>query len=162
MRVAVIYYSMFNNGEYVAKKIQEKINNCDLIRIYPVKEYPSKGLRMFFHGGKGAMQGEMPELKEYDFDANKYDYIIIGSPVWASRITPPIRTFINDNRDKLLNKKIGAYVTSGGGCPKALDRLEDFLGKKIDNKLDIVLPLQRKNEDTDKKIDEFIERVISC
>ena len=118
MKVAVVYYSMFNNTEYVANKIKEIID-CDLIRLYPVKEYPTKGLSKFFHGGKSAIKNETPELKEYNFDADKYEYIIIGSPVWASRIAPPINTFIKENKSKLMGKKIGGFITSAGGSEAA-------------------------------------------
>ena len=41
MKVAIVYYSMSGNTEYVAKKISEKMD-ADLIELMPEKEYPNK------------------------------------------------------------------------------------------------------------------------
>ncbi len=159
MRVAVVYYSMSNNTEYVAKKIKERMD-CDLIRLNPVKEYPSKGIMKFFWGGKSAMMGEMPPLEPYQFDANIYDYIIFGSPVWAARFAPPIKTFINENINKLKYRKIGAYVCySGSGADAALDRLEESLGKPLENKLTLIDPMNKPSSSKEQAIEEFISRI---
>ena len=50
-KVAIVYYSMCGNTEYVAKYISEKID-ADLIKITPKKEYPNSGLKKFFLGRK--------------------------------------------------------------------------------------------------------------
>ena len=71
MKKAIVYYSMSGNTEYVAKYIAEKVN-VDLIRIEPKKQYPNKGFRKFFWGGKSALMGETPELESYSFDESKY------------------------------------------------------------------------------------------
>ena len=99
-KVAIVYYSMTENTDYVAKHISENIE-ADLIRIVPQKEYPNSGFKKFLWGGKSAIMGETPKLEPYEFGETKYDYIIFGTPVWASSFVPPIRTFIKDNRDKL-------------------------------------------------------------
>ena len=92
MKKAIIYYSMSGNTDYVANYIAEKTNS-DLIRIEPKKEYPNKGFIKFLWGGKSAIMGETPPLEKYEFDSDLYDYLVIGTPVWASSFTPPIRTF---------------------------------------------------------------------
>ena len=50
-KVAIVYYSMSGNTDYVAKHISKNIE-ADLIRIVPKKEYPNSGLKKFFWGGK--------------------------------------------------------------------------------------------------------------
>ena len=74
MKTAIVYYSLSGNVEYVAEKIAQNIN-ADLIRIAPVKEYPVKGLRKFFHGGKSSIAREEPALKPYQFNGDEYDSI---------------------------------------------------------------------------------------
>ena len=102
---------MNGNTDYVAQKIAAIIN-ADLLRIYPKEAFPDKGLKKFFWGGKSAVMGETPELEEYEFDSSKYDYIVFGTPVWASSFVPPIRTFIKDNKEKLEGKKRDYVQTS--------------------------------------------------
>ncbi len=109
MKALVVYYSMSGNTEYVAKSISNKIES-DIIKLTPKKEYPSKGFIKFLWGGKSAIMGEMPKLESYEFESDKYDLIIFGTPVWASSFTPPIRTFINDNKEKLWNKKFSVFT----------------------------------------------------
>ena len=98
MKTAIVYYSMSGNTKYVADKIAERIE-ADIIRIDPVKAYPDKGAKKFIWGGKSAVMGEKPALHPYEFNVEKYDRIILGTPVWASNFAPPIRTFIKENPD---------------------------------------------------------------
>ncbi len=160
MKKAIVYYSMSGNTEYVAKYIAEKVD-VDLIRIEPKKQYPNKGFRKFFWGGKSALMGETPELESYSFDESKYDCIIFGSPVWAAQFTPPIRTFIMENKEKLANKKITVFTCySGSGAENAIEKLKQFLGiEKFEAYLTIIDPKDRKTEEKDKKIEEFCNQL---
>lgn len=160
MKSVVIYYSMSGNTEYVAKCIQDKIN-ADLIRIEPKKEYPNKGFKKFFWGGKSAIMGDTPELEEYEFDADKYDCIIFGTPVWASTFTPPIRSFISKNKEKLEGKKIAAYTCySGSGAENAIEKLRKYLEiDELEAELFLIDPKDKKSDEKDNQIEEFCENL---
>ena len=157
MNKIFVYYSMTGNVHYVAGILKEKMN-IDLLRIEPVKEYPDKGFKKFFWGGKSAVMKETPNLVKYQFDSNKYDEIIIGTPVWASNITPPIRTFINENKDSLKNKKISVVISnSGGNAIKVIDKLKKELGiDKFNSELILIDPKDKPNKDNNLKIEMFI------
>ena len=157
MKRALVYYSMSDNTEYVAQYIKERLN-VDLIRLYPKKEYPNKGFKKFFWGGKSAVMGETPELEPYNF-SNKYDQVIIGSPVWAGTFTPPIRTFINDNKELLKDKEIAVfYSQSGEGNKKAIDRIKEYIGKdQLKASISIIDPKTKQSKEKDKQIEDFIE-----
>ena len=161
MKIGIVYYSMSGNVDYVAKNIAKRLK-ADLIRIEPKKEYPNKGLKKFLWGGKSALMGETPELEKYEFDGDKYDCIILGTPVWASQFTPPIRTFIEDNRSKIEGKKIATFICySGGGAENAIGKLKDEL--KIDSfeaELILIDPKSRESEEKNKKIEEFCNQLI--
>ena len=92
MSTLIVYYSLNGNTEYAAGVIAEKLG-ADKLCLMPVKKYPDSGFKKFFWGGKSAMMAETPELESYVFEADKYDTIIFGFPVWAGNVTPPIRTF---------------------------------------------------------------------
>jgi flavodoxin len=160
MNKVIVYYSLEGNTDYVANYIANKIG-ADLIRIEPKKEYPNSGFKKFLWGGKSAVMGETPELEDYVFDYEKYDYIIFGTPVWASQFTPPIRTFIKENKEKLVNKKISAFTCySGGGAQNALEKLKQFLGiNKFDAELILVDPKNKHSDEKDSQIEAFCEKL---
>ena len=162
MKTAIIYYSMSGNTEYIAKLIAEKTDS-DLIKIVPKKEYPNSGFKKFFWGGKSAVMGETPELEEYEFDDTKYDTIIFGTPVWASSFTPPIRSFIKENKDKLVNKKISVFISySGGGAEKAIEKLRNYLQiNNFNNQLILIDPKEKETDEKIKSINEFCEKIVS-
>ena len=160
MNKIFVYYSMTGNVHYIAGILKEKMN-IDLLRIEPVKEYPDKGFKKFFWGGKSAVMKETPTLIKYKFDSNKYDEIILGTPVWANNITPPIRTFIKENKDKLKDKKISVVISnSGGNAIKVIDKLKNELGiDTINSELILIDPKDKQNEDNNLKIENFIKKI---
>ena len=160
-KIAIVYYSMSGNTEYVAKQISNNID-VDLIKIIPKKEYPSSGLKKFLWGGKSAVMGETPKLEAYTFDANKYDYIVFGTPVWASSFVPPIRTFIKENKDILKNKKIAVFVCySGGGVQKAIERLKNYLDiNNFNAELVLIDPKEKETNQNIDKIKEFCKSIL--
>lgn len=159
-KIAVIYYSMSGNTDYVAKNISKNIE-ADLIRIVPKKEYPNSGFKKFFWGGKSAVMGETPILEEYQFDDSKYDCIVFGTPVWASSFVPPIRTFIKENQVKLKNKKIAVYICySGGGAKKTIGKLQKYLNiNEFKAKLILIDPKENETDENNIKIKEFCEEI---
>ena len=160
MKKAIVYYSMSGNTEYVAKTIAQK-TNADLIKIEPKKQYRDKGFTKFLWGGKSVLMGETPELKPYEFNEELYDYIVFGTPVWASSFTPPIRTFIKENKEKLKNKKIAIFICYlGGGADKALEKFKKYLEiKNVEADLILIAPKEKPTEEKDKEIEEFCEKI---
>ncbi len=159
MKTAVVYYSMSGNTQQTAEKIAQQLG-AQLIRIEPIKEYPSEGARKFIWGGMKAVMGEKPKLQPYDF-SGEYDRVIIGTPVWASNIAPPIRSFIRQNRETLRGKEIAAFVCyAGGGADKALQKLKQFLGvDSLSGELILIDPKDKPSEENDRKIKEFCEKL---
>lgn len=160
MKTAIVYYSMSGNTEQTAEKIAERIG-AQLIRIDPVKEYPSKGFRKFLWGGKSAVMGDTPKLQPYRFDGN-CDRIIFGTPVWASSMTPPIRSFIKENLTALKDKRIAVFVCcSGGGAEKAIARLKDLLGvDSLESEMILIDPKDKPSAENEAKIKAFCEKLI--
>ena len=113
MKAVIVYYSMGGNTAYTAQKIADRLD-ADLIRIRPVKQYPDRGIRKFLCGGKSAVMAETPALEPYAFQADLYDQVIIGFPVWAGTFAPPIRTFVKENGEALRGKPVSAFACQGG------------------------------------------------
>ena len=97
---------------------------------------------------------EKPKLKPYRFDAGIYDTIIFGFPVWASNITPPLRTFLSDNNLKAA--KYAAFACqSGSGAERAFGKLKECLGHDLTGTLILIDPKDKPDPAKDLQIDEF-------
>ncbi len=160
MKAAVVYYSMGGNTAMVAGKLADALS-ADLIGISPVRAYPDKGFRKFFWGGKSAVMAETPMLEPYTFRAEEYDLVILGSPVWAANIAPPVRTFIRDNLEALKGKKIAAFVCeSGSGGERALGKLAGCLERgALTATMVLIDPKDRPKPENDQKISAFLKQL---
>ncbi len=165
MKTAIVYYSMSGNTELIANKIAQNLDDADLIRIDPVKAYPSTGAKKFIWGGKAAVMGNKPELRHYEFDADKYDLVIIGTPVWASTFAPPIRSFVEENREALTSKKIAVYTSASGGqdsYEKTLSKMHKFLDRdKFFASFGLTDPKDKPDENNDEIINSFCNEIKS-
>ena len=145
---------MSGNTDYTAKSIAEDLD-ADLIEIRPEKAYPDKGFRKFFWGGKSAVMAETPKLEPYTFDAEAYDRVIFGFPVWAGNVTPPIRTFVKEQ--DLREKRIAAFACqSGAGAEKAFGKLKAALGiETLEAELVLIDPKDKPSAENEKKLEAF-------
>ncbi len=92
-KTAIVYYSLEGNTKFVAEKMAAELG-ADLIRLVPVKEYPTGNVSKYFWGGKSAVFREHPKLEPYRFKAEEYELVIIGSPIWASTYAPPLANLL--------------------------------------------------------------------
>ena len=158
MKNIIIYYSLEGNTEFAARKISAVLG-CDILRLEPEKQYPTGKVTKFLWGGKSAVMSETPALKPYEFDGSKYDRIIFGFPVWASNITPPLRTFIKDN--SLTGMKFAAFACqAGNGAEKAFEKLSVLLNASLDETLILIDPKVRPKAENDDKIKEFCSKLM--
>ena len=160
MKKLIIYYSMLGNTDYVARYIAKK-KERDLLRIECEKEYPTRGISKFYQAGKSSVMEEEPKLKKYEVDLTKYDYIIWGTPVWASNFVPPLRTFIKENKEELKKKKMSIFVCfSGGGAEKAIEKLKKYLGiDSFEKKLVLINPKIKYKKENEEEINRFCDNI---
>lgn len=156
MKSIIVYYSLEGNTDYAADKLAAELG-ADTLRIEPVKTYPSSGFRKFLWGGKSAVMAETPELQPYDFNADAYDRIIFGFPVWASNVAPPIRTFVKEN--ELKGKRIAAFACqSGSGAEKAFGKLKAALRiDALEAELVLIDPKEKPSAENKQKMKAFCE-----
>ncbi|MBQ6441615.1 MAG: NAD(P)H-dependent oxidoreductase [Lachnospiraceae bacterium] len=158
MSTAIVYYSLNGNTDYAAKEIAKELS-ADCLRLEPEKAYPTSGFAKFFRGGGSAVMGEKPALKPYTFDAAAYDTVIFGFPVWAARVTPPLRTFVEEQKTALTGKRIAAFACqSGNGAQKAFPKLLEALGiPAFAAELVLIDPKDKPAEENASKIHAFCE-----
>jgi flavodoxin len=161
MKTLVVFFSLEGNTAYVADTIKEK-TGADLLRLVPKKAYHDKGFAKFFWGGKSAVMAEKPELEPYDVNLDNYERIVFGFPVWASNFTPPLRTFIEENREKIKDKQIAAFACqSGSGAEKAFVKLAKSIGiEKIEQTAIFIDPKARPGDAVNEKILNFCDSLM--
>lgn len=160
MKTAIVYYSMSGNTKMIADSIAKALS-ADMIELIPKKAYPDKGFKKFIWGGKAAVMGDKPALEPYSFDASAYDLIVFGSPVWASSVAPPIRTFISENKNDLKSKRFGVFLCySGGGADKAILKLKKLLDTEDFNaELLLVDPKDHPSSDYINEVEQFCNKM---
>jgi len=154
MKTLIVYYSLEGNTEYAAEVLAEKLG-ADTLRLVPVKKYPDSGFRKFLWGGKSAVMAETPELEPYSLDPRTYERILIGFPVWAGNVAPPIRTFIKEN--DIRGKRIAAFACEGGsGAEKAFEKLKSAIGiASLEAELVLIDPKAKPSEENARRMDAF-------
>ena len=160
MKTLIVYFSLEGNTCYVAERIAAK-SGADTLRLIPKKAYRDKGFAKFLWGGKSAIMAEKPELMPYRFNAEEYESIVFGFPIWASNFTPPIRTFIFENANALKGKKISAFACqSGTGGEKVFPKLQKCIGCQSFQATEVFTdPKSKQSDSTDARIDDFIKRL---
>lgn len=129
LNTLILYYSRTGNTEKVAERLGESLN-CHIEKINDKKN--RTGIIGYFIAAKDAILGVKTEIAVTKEDISKYDIIIIGSPVWASHLAPAVRTYIEQNKDKI--KKLAFFSTQGadeGKEFKVKSDLEKLTGKKL-------------------------------
>lgn len=123
MKTLVVYFSLTGSTEFVAKIISEQLN-ADLCEVIDKKHKQSK--LIYLKGGAASIREKLTEI-DVPKSIENYDLIIVGSPIWAGKITPAIRTFISTN--DFSNKKGAFFVTLGGDKPdKSIRNMRETTG----------------------------------
>jgi flavodoxin len=156
MKSVVVYYSLEGNVDYVAQEIAQALD-ADTLRLVPKEAYPTKGFKKFLWGGKSAMMAEMPELEPYEFDADAYDLVVLGFPVWASNVTPPMRSFLAAH--DVSAKRVAAFTCMAGmGGEKVLAKLRDCAGvASFEAEMVLVDPKDKPKDENTRKIHAFCD-----
>lgn len=154
MKTILVYYSMGGNTDYAAKKIAER-TGAELLRLETARAYPKSTALKMFWCGRAAMFGDRPKLKPYTFSAKDYDLVILGSPVWAGTITPPLRTFLRDN--SLAGCRTAFFSCQAGDVSERFvsEMRAALKGCTIVAEGGFTAPLSRRCAETDARIDEF-------
>lgn len=153
MKTAVVFFSLEGNTRFVAETLKAIIG-AELIELKPVKPYPTGKVSRFL-SGKDAIKRATPQLEPYDFDADAYDTIVIGTPVWAGKPTPPINTFLKEN--DLSGKRTCFYASSSGGnAENCIAEMKAMAGADDDAPvLSIVDPGRKHSEEKMQQIQRW-------
>jgi len=154
MKKLVVYYSRTGNTKFVAEKIAEKLD-ADLSEVIDKKK--REGKLNFLTAGYASIREKLTEIK-VSKPIEEYEFIIVGTPVWAGKITPAIRKFLitNDVSDKL----VAFFVTLDGDKPeKSLKNMKETATPKLlIGELAITKALERQ-EETEEQVTDWCNQI---
>lgn len=152
IKMLVVFYSQTGSTREVAESISKSFN-CDIEEIKE-KEH-RKGIFKNIIEIKDAILGNEVDICDCERDPSEYDVVIIGTPVWASHITPAIRTYISKNKDKI---KCTAFFNTHGTEKIKISKVFKDFDKIIVKKPKALMGISKaeiKNGDYEKKIEIF-------
>ncbi len=140
MKALVAFYSRTGN----TKRVGEEIARCLIAEIDEIIDRKErKGIKGLLGSGKDAIFKNPTEI-ETKKNPEEYELVIIGSPVWAGRLVPAVRTYLSRNKFK----NTAFFCTYSNQTGKSFEEMEN-LSKKPVGTLGV----------RDKYIEESIEKI---
>lgn len=126
MKSLVVYYSLTDKTKLVAQVIAEALN-ATLLEIEERRPIPIPFV--YLSGGFAALTNRGTKINPIDVDLNQYERIFIGSPIWNSRPTPAVNSFIYQTNFE--GRSVIPFFTMGGdNSEKALANITAKIEKK--------------------------------
>ncbi|MBR7186781.1 MAG: NAD(P)H-dependent oxidoreductase [Clostridia bacterium] len=110
MKTLVVYYSLGGNTRAVARRIARALK-ADVLEIRTTKTYPDDVDVLHGLAQQEVKTGYIPQLHPYRVDFDKYDAIVLGTPVWWSTFAPAMKTFMKGKDWK--GRKVFPFTTNG-------------------------------------------------
>lgn len=126
MKTLVVVYSRTGITLSLAKKIARELQaDLEIIR----DNVNRKGVLGFLRSGYEAVRKKIPSIAEPKHDPADYDLVIIGTPIWAGRMSSPVRAYLLRFRERF--KQVAFFATSGrGGYKRAFIEMAEVAGMK--------------------------------
>jgi flavodoxin len=154
MKGLIIYFSRTGRTRKVAEAIQEATG----FDIEEIKEKAGRvGTLGFLKSGMESTRRMLPQIMPLTHEPSQYDIVIIGTPIWASNMSSPIRAFITQNKNKI--NKTALFCTGDGVDPqKVFTPISELLGKKPTATFGLI-GHERDDETASLKIQEFAAKL---
>lgn len=125
-KILIAYYSRTGTTRAVAQALAQRLG-ADLEEIVDKKD--RSGILGWLGAGRDASKKSKTIIGPLRYDPSGYDLVILGTPIWAWNMTPAIRTYILQNREKF--RKVAFFCTMGNsGDLKAFAGMADLCGQK--------------------------------
>lgn len=109
MKTLVVYYSRTGSTKTVASSLAERLG-ADLEEI--VDKTHRKGPVGWLRSAKDGATGKLTVIGGIRYNPSDYDMVIIGTPVWAGRLSPAVRTYLTGRVDS--PPRVAFFLTASG------------------------------------------------
>jgi flavodoxin len=140
----IVFYSLDGDVRFLAQTLAKELV-LDSMELELVKPHPAHGFMKYFRGGFLAAIGATPPLRPFARDAALYDLIFVGTPVWNSRPTPAVRTFLKNVDFK--GKRVAFFTSYGDNDVKTYRVLTSLVsGATVVGHIGFKMPLKMDKE----------------
>lgn len=158
MKSLIVYYSLEGDTQFIAQAVAEATGG-DLLRLQPVKDIPTRGFGKYFFGGMYSIFNKKMDILPVNIDPQQYDMIFVGTPVWAGRPVPAIRSYFSVY--PVREKKFALFCCCAGDQGKAFGKLEKLLeGNFLAGSIECREPLKFEPEANKQKVQEWARKLI--
>lgn len=132
----VVYFSYTGHTKLIAEEIKEKLN-CDILELKRVVPYSNEYNAVVNDEQNSENSNIIPEIENISIDLNKYDEIILGTPVWWYRPAPVVRAFLK--KYDLSGKTIISFATNAGWLGRTFAEIKSLCpNSTVKDELNIV------------------------
>ena len=158
-KTLIVYYSLTGNTQFIAEALRESIE-ADILELKPIKELKADSGTRFMWGGYQSTMKKKPKLMDFDINPLEYNLIILGTPVWAWNISPPMRSFMS--KFDLTGKKVALWMCHAGDGVKAMSRFKEALKcANIVESISFQDPLKKDSDTNKEKAIAWIKGVVN-
>ncbi|UCD44221.1 MAG: flavodoxin family protein [Candidatus Bathyarchaeota archaeon] len=157
MKTLIVFFSRSGRTRRLAEEIEGRLGSD----IEEIRESKGRGGAIgWLKSGMESTRMMLPKINALERDPGAYDLVLVGTPIWASNMSSPVRAFITEHRDRI--QEAAFFCTGDGDDPgKVFGPMEELLGKRPIATMGLIGE-ERENPDSLKKIEEFVERVSSA
>jgi len=125
-RILVVCYSLTGNTERVARDIAARLD-ADVERIQDKKN--RQGLLAYLRAALDSGRERPAQIGDVGRYPNEYALTVIGTPVWAGKMTPAVRAYLRMAHGRFNDV---AFFTTSGSTPagKIVPAMEALAGRK--------------------------------
>lgn len=125
MKVLYVYYTRTNHCKDI-------VENLSLIIPGDIEELDDgrkkKGVLSYLTSGRDAMKEHTVPLRKIKYQPSKYDLVVVVSPVWASHLATPVRTFLMEY--PLNGKNVFVLSSSGPDVEEIFETMATLAKKR--------------------------------
>ncbi|MFH0827083.1 MAG: hypothetical protein V1923_04260 [Candidatus Omnitrophota bacterium] len=129
MKSAIVYYSLSGHTKKVAALLSEYLGSLGEVRIIELKAHDESV--HFFNQCLRAFRHRQAKIEPVDLDLSTFDWLCLGSPVWAFGPAPAINAYLEQCKG-VKDKHIVLFTTygSGTGNGRCLNYMQAALSQK--------------------------------
>lgn len=123
-KILVVCYSRTGTTARIARELAHALGaDTEMIRDVQSRD----GFLGWLRSGYEATMKVRPAIQPIQKDPANYGLVVLGTPVWAGTMSSPMRTYIEQNRDKF--KAVAFFCTQGAATEQGtFDDMADLCG----------------------------------
>lgn len=154
MKTLIVYYSRTGNTRKLAEKIASALD-AEILQIHD--EVDRSGLFGYLRSLKEALSKQEAKIRLQSIDPSQFDVVIVGTPVWASSMSSPVRAFLDDQAAKF--NRVALFCTLGGNGGTAALRQMQKICKKLPVATMEVTQRNISSNAMDQSVQSFVSRI---